>query len=779
MFIKIIPLRAMALASAIIVFTSCSPKEEQDESSLNTAVVKPEDAHVLYDFNKGVVPSALTFDNASASLVGPSEDQALNIAFDSKTNHAASFTFEPESSWDWSTLGDFAFAMDIENGMDISVHLYITATDGSGKTHNRSFVVPQLTDATYYMELKGADLNIETGIRSNPKRWLTDMTPIIWRWGEKNIDLTSIKKISVTVRGLVRDKSLAIDNVRLVNAPTQDTEYLNGLVDEFGQNAKEDYKYKVRSVDALKELSEQEQASLRKTPIEGRSKFGGWLDGPKLDATGFFRVDKHQGKWTLVDPEGYLFFSHGLANVRMANTTTITGYDFDKDTIKWREPGDLTPEDSLGLNQVSAEAVLTRRQESDVRADMFTWLPDYNEPLGKYFGYRRSVHTGAMEHGETYSFYQANLERKFGISDNDALMAQWRETTVDRMLTWGFTSFGNWIDPAYYQMDRIPYFANGWIIGDFQTVSSGNDYWSPLPDPFDPQFETRARITVKTIADEVKNNPWCVGVFVDNEKSWGAMGSFEAQFGIVIHALKMDIAKSSTKAQFKNYLRNKYDTVNALNAVWGTKLTSWSDFDAAVDVAEYTESVEQDFSMLLSLYAEKYFEVVSSSVTEFMPNHLYLGVRFADWGMTPEIRRAAAKYADVVSYNYYKEGIHPEFWSFLEEIDKPSIIGEFHMGATDVGLLNPGLIHAPSQQERARLYTEYMEGVVNNDYLVGAHWFQYIDSPLTGRAYDGENYNVGFVSVTDTPYTEMTDAALQLNSNIYNNRFNRSQNKEP
>ena len=26
-----------------------------------------------------------------------------------------------------------------------------------------------------------------------------------------------------------------------------------------------------------------------------------------------------------------------------------------------------------------------------------------------------------------------------------------------------------------------------------------------------------------------------------------------------------------------------------------------------------------------------------------------------------------------------------------------------------------------------------------------------VDEPLTGRAYDGENYNIGFLTVTDTP----------------------------
>ena len=38
--------------------------------------------------------------------------------------------------------------------------------------------------------------------------------------------------------------------------------------------------------------------------------------------------------------------------------------------------------------------------------------------------------------------------------------------------------------------------------------------------------------------------------------------------------------------------------------------------------------------------------------------------------------------------------------------------------------------------------------------MVGAHWFQYMDEPATGRS-DGENYNIGLVDVTDRPYEEL------------------------
>ncbi|XPF94530.1 beta-galactosidase [Colwellia sp. RE-S-Sl-9] len=740
-----------------------------NSTTINNTKVDKEST--LWDFEAGELSSEIKLYGADASIITEDNNKKLSVKLNSTNNYKSSFVFQPETPWDWSQQGPFAFALDIENPLDSSIHFYVTATDASGKTHNRSLSIPENSSDTYYLELAGSDLDIETGIRSNPKSWISDYTPIIWRWGVKKIDLKNIKSIEFKILGVLEDKQVVIDNVRLIKPEKIDENYLVGLVDEFGQNAKMDFIGKVHSVEELRQASAKEQSQLSTKPPVGRSKFNGWADGPKLKGTGYFRTEKVKGKWSLVDPEGYLFFSNGIANVRMANTSTITGYDFDSKYIEQRDPNDKTPEDSLGLNQAPKAAWSSRAVSSELRANMFSWLPNYEDELGVHFGYRREVFMGAIEKGETYSFYQANLARKYGSNDTNVFMDKWRDTTVDRMLSWGFTSFGNWVDPSFYQLNRIPYFANGWIIGDFKTLSSGNDLWSALPDVFDPVFKERALATAKHIGEEVQNNPWCVGVFIDNEKSWGMEGSTATVYGIPINTLSLNAAKSPTKSEFVKVLRKKYQTIEQLNSSWNIEVSSWDEFAKGIKVTEFNEALTADLSTLLTVYSEQYFKVVKGAVKQYLPNHLYMGARFADWGMTSEVRAAAAKYADVVSYNYYKEGISNNHWSFLAEIDKPSIIGEFHNGAVDSGLLNPGLIHASSQADRGKKYQEYMYGVIDNPYLVGAHWFQYIDSPLTGRAYDGENYNVGFVSVADIPYQPLVDAAKEVNSHIYSRRF--------
>jgi len=138
------------------------------------------------------------------------------------------------------------------------------------------------------------------------------------------------------------------------------------------------------------------------------------------------------------------------------------------------------------------------------------------------------------------------------------------------------------------------------------------------------------------------------------------------------------------------------------------------------------------------------------------PNHLNLGIRF---GGNPhdEVVKAAHGF-DVFSVNIYR---YAPDRAVLDRIyglvPRPILIGEFHIGAPERGLA-PGLVQAMSQVQRAVAYQYYVEQCAAHPTLVGTHWFQYLDQPATGRN-DGENYNIGFVDVTDQPHAELVAAA--------------------
>lgn len=731
----------------------------------------------ILEFINGKSPAVVTANNSKLTLVpsGSQEKgrQSLKVELDARHTFSG-IAITPPKQWDWSKLGDLSLVMKLSNLGKYSVQVYAVIVDESGASSVRSVCIPVGNKpVAYTYVLKGQELKQETGMRDGPPAWTAESAKFIWMWGQKELDLSRIAKISLYTETILRDRTFVIDSIRLIPNPPTDPGYLTAICDRFGQNSRLEFPGKIHTEEELTAKAAAERAALAKSaPLADRSRFGGWKNGPRLKATGYFRTEKVGPKWALVDPEGYLYFATGIANARMANTPTITGVDFKVPTERAIDPEDVTPEDSKGLMTTSAVARESRFIASELRHKMFAWLPEYNDPLAKHYSYERSVHTGSVKHGESFSFYEANLERRYGENSPGSYLTTWRDVTVARMLDWGFTSLGNWADPSFYHVDKIPYFANGWIIGDFKTVSSGNDYWAPLPDPFDPEFVRRARLTTAAIAAQVKGSPWCLGVFVDNEKSWGRTGSFESQYGLVLSGLKLDAAVSPTKAAFTRLLQVKYRNIAALNTAWGSSFESWDTLAKGVSIGARNDTVKADFSMLLTAFAGEYFRVVQIALHEVMPNHLYMGVRMAVWGMTPEIVAAAKKYTDVISYNLYKEGVRDDEWPFLKEIDMPSIIGEFHMGATsDTGLFHPGLIMAADQADRARLYTDYMNSVIDNPYFVGAHWFQYIDSPLTGRAYDGENYNVGFVTITDQPYPEMVAAAQAMNRNLYQRRY--------
>jgi len=59
-----------------------------------------------------------------------------------------------------------------------------------------------------------------------------------------------------------------------------------------------------------------------------------------------------------------------------------------------------------------------------------------------------------------------------------------------------------------------------------------------------------------------------------------------------------------------------------------------------------------------------------------------------------------------------------------------------------------------------------LRAVAANPDFVGAHWFPYLDEPLTGRTLDGENGHVGFISVADIPYQDLVTAAREANLEV-------------
>jgi len=151
-----------------------------------------------------------------------------------------------------------------------------------------------------------------------------------------------------------------------------------------------------------------------------------------------------------------------------------------------------------------------------------------------------------------------------------------------------------------------------------------------------------------------------------------------------------------------------------------------------------------------------YVQTINAAVRRHDTNHLNLGIRFG--GIPSEDVIKAARGFDVFSENIYSYGPSQENLDRLyAAVQRPILIGEFHIGAPDRGMAQ-GLVQAKNQEERAVAYRYYVEQCAAHPAVIGTHWFQWLDQPATGR-FDGENYNIGFVDVTDQPYAEMVAGA--------------------
>ncbi|WP_370977841.1 agarase [Agaribacterium sp. ZY112] len=777
------PLALIAALSPVL--SSCSDKGTKDESAAEAMTQTYEDYFstpllMLADFNGEAVPALAKTDRTTLSLMPNGKNgSSLVVNFPADNNQEAGVIFRPDQPWDWSEYGYFSIAVDAHSLGDRSTQLMISVRDISGNFHTRAVAILPGEDKTYYSEMKGpdfispegeedkkAELNQASGLRANPPKWTTAATQFIWMWGVKDLDLSAITEIKFHLQDGLGEKKVSLDNVRLIASPPlpEDINYLSNILDEFGQNRRVDFPEKVHSVDELIVKRDAELEQLKTNSFSDRSRFGGWSKGPQFEATGFFRPQKVGDRWSLVDPEGYLYFATGIDAVRFVDTYTLTGYGFD---------GSYNYESSKQGTKRSSKAKKHRKVTSELRANMFSSLPEYGDELSNHYIYiAGGIHSGPLKAGEAFNFYGANIERKYGEKEPGDYLNRWADVTVDRMLNWGFTSLGNWSDPVFTDNQRIPFFGHIWTNDRrYKKVSSGNDFWWGLPDVFDPMYATVIEERIKAYAADLKDNPWLVGVFVDNEISFGRPETNESHYGIVIHTLGRDAADVPTKAEFSRLMQEKYQDINELNRAWDVEVASWADFALSFKDSDLSQAQLEDYALLMSAYGEKYFSVIGDNMKKYFPNNMYLGSRFADWGMPIEIVKAGANHVDVLSFNLYKEGVSKYKWSFLDEIDMPAIIGEFHMGATDSGSFHPGLVHAANQEERALMYKDYMHTVIDNPYFVGAHWFQYVDSPITGRAFDGENYNVGFVNVTDTPYIPMVKAAKELHHEMYERRF--------
>ncbi len=271
--------------------------------------------------------------------------------------------------------------------------------------------------------------------------------------------LKGVDSIGVRMRVPIGDHKFKIRSVSLHTEDPGD-EYLEvePAVDEFGQWNMGDWDGKIYSLEQLREEWEAEDKLPVDTEQYNYSKYGGYLNARIDEGTGFFRTEKIDGRWWFVDPEGYLFLSHGV------NVVQIGG----------------------GGNAVRI----------DHRPNLWQELP----PEGKGFDPTQP---------DRASFGVWNLHRRYGEN--------YREKAIDnifnRMNRWGLNTIANWSSDEVRLQNRIPFMTQLGGLGIDGSLMG-------LADVYTPGFAEQIDSAVQQSTERYRDNPWLIGYFTGNEPAW-------------------------------------------------------------------------------------------------------------------------------------------------------------------------------------------------------------------------------------------------------------------
>jgi hypothetical protein len=342
----------------------------------------------------------------------------------------------------------------------------------------------------------------------------------------------------------------------------------------------------------------------------------------------------------------------------------------------------------------------------DKRRNMFKELPP------------QVASTSKQVQKNDYHFGQWNLSRRYG----ESYKVRSNEMIIKRMDKWGVNTIGNWSGGDVIAMNKKAFMISMNTAGVERGLMG-------LADVYTPDFLKNLDEAMKGSLSENKDNPWLIGYFVGNEPSW--LGEEVRLCDIILNGDDKPI-----KAELIKFIK-RGDTYELRK-----------------------EFIFSTFKIFLSS--------VEAVLKKYDPNHLNLGIRFGNISNIDEtILRICKESFDVLSFNCYDLNPGKEMMDrALSITDLPMIIGEYHFGTVDRGMAQ-SLWQVDSQKERGVAYRYYTEQGYSHPGLIGTAYFQWCDQDLTGRSYDGENYNCGLVDVTDRPYKEQVEAMSETAKRLY------------
>lgn len=622
----------------------------------------------------------------------------------------APFVLSPESgSWDLSRHDSLYFTLRNRGSEAVSVWARAENPTAKGVTDNVRNVVVLEPGASGELRLRLMRRPEDPGYAPF-KPYFMYFKSLNVR--DNTLDPAQVARVLVWLEGGSTGARVAVETVAARGEGVPAPVPFFPFIDRYGQYKHTDWPGKVHE-DAdfeANRLQDARDMAAHAGPADW-DRWGGWKNGPRLKATGFFRTEKVDGKWWLVTPDGTLFWSYGPTGVSAG--------------------GEGSP-------------VTTKEH-------WFEELPSPDGPAAAHWSSGRGARFMFYQGGKAwraFSFSGLNAERKYG--------PDWREATAEalhsRLRNWGMNTMANWSDPVVYLKRKTPYVV---------AVSSAPLKLDHFPDVFDPGFERSVNAAMDREKGVTAGDPWNLGYFVDNELTWGASrGGARAVQGALRAA-----PDSGTKKAFIRHLQASYPDIAALNRAWGSNHVSWDALLESRALPEpQTEAFKADCADFGLKMTEKYFSTVRAAVKRVAPNNLYLGCRFHGH-IDRSVVEIAAKYCDVIGYNIYERPAG-RLNQYRGVVDAPFMVGEF--GVTSDLAQTPwrGQLLTQEPGERLRDMERWLAEGFAHPALVGAHFFQFRDQPLSARA-DGEATLRGFLAVADSPHVDLVQLNRRLAYKLY------------
>jgi hypothetical protein len=338
---------------------------------------------------------------------------------------------------------------------------------------------------------------------------------------------------------------------------------------------------------------------------------------------------------------------------------------------------------------------------------------------------------------------ELSLKAKFGTPE------EWLVQTAQLIRENDFNVIGAWSEVELIQKYNIlhpekpiVYTTMLSFMGEFskRNRKKGAEKENSLSLLFDPAFQSFCDEHARNTVLALKSDKNLLGHFSDNELA------FSTDF----------LAKILAKTD-----KTSPDVVAAKQWLSENK----------IDEKTITKAQNEAF---LGYVSDLYYREVAKALKKYDPDHLYIGSRLHSSGKHVQaILKAAEKYVDIVSINYYghwqPSQKHISEWA--EWCDRPFFITEFYTKAEDSGMENKtgaGWL-VKTQTDRGIHYQNFCLELLKAPNCVGWHWFRYQDNDPTDLSADESNRdsNKGMVSYQYTPYVPLLEKMKVLNLNKY------------